>query len=455
MRIALIRPEMSYWENKRALPYTNLTPYALAILAGLTPSDVEVIAYDDRLEKLPYDEPFDLVALSVGTFQAWRAYQVADRFRARGTKVVMGGFHPSFCPDEAAAHADAVAIGEAERQWPTIVEDARRGSLKRLYEQDVSQPLPDYLARTLVFHGKRYAPVSVVQFARGCKYNCDFCSVKAFYKGPSRARKIDDVVREITTAGHRWVFFVDDNLISDHERSKELLRAITPLGLHWVSQASLDVVDDPELLELTVKSGCVGLVIGLESLNGRNLSQMGKGWSRTDEYQRKLAILRDHGIMVYATFVFGYDGDRLEDFERTLDFAFKQKFFMANFNHLQPYPGTRLYRRLQQEGRLIYDRWWLDPRYRFGEAVFRPRGMTAEQLTEGTRRARFTFHAAAGIVRRGLDLKANLSSFRNAWVYLAMNVVSRMDVHRKQGIKLGAAAIPQGGEWDEDHVHQT
>jgi radical SAM superfamily enzyme YgiQ (UPF0313 family) len=263
------------------------------------------------------------------------------------------------------------------------------------------------------------------------------------------------VVREITTAGHRWVFFVDDNLISDHERSKELLRAITPLGLHWVSQASLDVVDDPELLELTVKSGCVGLVIGLESLNGRNLSQMGKGWSRTDEYQRKLGILRDHGIMVYATFVFGYDGDRPEDFERTLEFAFKQKFFMANFNHLQPYPGTRLYRRLQQEGRLIYDRWWLDPRYRFGEAVFRPRGMTAEQLTEGTRRARFTFHAAAGIVRRGLDLKANLSSFRNAWVYLAMNVVSRMDVHRKQGIKLGAAAIPQGGEWDEDHVHQT
>jgi len=437
MKITLIRPGLGVLGRRKYSSKACMEPLALAILAGLTPSDVEVAAYDDRFEDIPYDEPTDLVALSVGTFQARRAYEIARTYRQRGVKVVMGGFHVTFRPDEAAEYADSVALGEAEGLWPRIVDDARNGRLAPRYEAAEPPDLAGVRPDRSVLAPKRYMPISVIQFGRGCHHNCDFCCVKAFYRSGCRHRPVEDVLDEIRDAGRDWIFFTDDNLVAQRERAKEFLRAIVPLKLHWTSQVSLDVVEDEELLDLLVASGCQCLVIGLESLDDANMRRMGKGWSQTAEYAERLAVLRRRGIMVYATFVFGYPGDGPDVFDRTLRFAMEQKFFLVNFNHLQPYPGTRLYDRLERDGRLVYDRWWLEPRYRFGEACFTPEGMTAAELTAGAFRARSEFYGWSGILRRMWDRQANAASLYNLSTFLVCNVISRQDIHRKQGLSLG------------------
>jgi len=435
-RLALIRPGLGSAGGRPYASRACMEPKALALLAGLTPPDVQVRAVDDRFEPIPYDEPWDLVALSVGTYEARRAYEIADRFRARGVPVVLGGFHPSLCPDEAQEHADVVAIGEAEGLWPTVVEDARRGALQPRYRQRRRPCLDGVLPRRDVFRGRRYAPLSVVQYGRGCNHNCEFCSIKAFYGGGLRYRPVEDVLAELAPERRQRIFFADDNIVADPDRAAALFEALIPLGRRWIGQVSLDVVDRPGLLELMARSGCQCVIVGLESLNREALRQMGKGWSRADEHARRLSAIRDHGITVYGTFVFGYDADRPGDFDVALDFAVRQRLLMANFNALQPFPGTRLYERLAREGRLIHERWWLDDDYRFGDPAFHPRGMSAAQLAEGSARARARFHGAKSILWRMLD-SANLRSVSNAVLYLVANLASRHDIERKRGIALG------------------
>ncbi|MFH1132060.1 MAG: cobalamin-dependent protein, partial [Pseudomonadota bacterium] len=227
MRIALIRPGMGGHYHSLAC----LEPQSLAILASLTPLDVEAVAYDDRFEPIPYDEPWDLVALSVGTFQARRAYEIAEKFRRLRVPVVLGGFHPTLCQDEAQQHADAVAVGEAEGLWPTIVKDARNGSLRPIYKHNSPVQLDGFIPNRNTLIKKRYLPLSLIQFGRGCQHNCDFCSVRAFYQGPPHRRPVQDIVVEIQQKGHRWVYFVDDNFLTDRQKAKELLEALIPLKL--------------------------------------------------------------------------------------------------------------------------------------------------------------------------------------------------------------------------------
>ena len=437
--ILLIRPGLGAREAKRYSSLACLEPKALSLLAGLTPPEVKVVAVDDRFEAIPYDDPWDLVALSVGTFEARRAYHIARRFRARGVKVAMGGYHPTLCPDEAAQHADAVAVGEAEGLWPRMVEHTRRGALRRRYTHDSPPDLAGVLPRREIFSAKRYLPMNVVQFGRGCHHACDFCCIKAFYGRTIRHRPVKDVVNELRADGRRQVLFADDNLAADRGRLEELLHAITPLGLRWSGQLSMDQLQDPRLLDLMARSGCQCALVGLESLDGRNLSLMGKGWSPASRYADLLAAIRARGIMAYATFVFGYDSDGPGAPGRALDFALEQKLFMANFNHLQPFPGTRLYRRLEREGRLLHDRWWLDPGYRFGDVVFRPRGLTPGQLSAACHQARSEFHGARNIAKRLADPAANLANLPNALTFLAANLSSAQDIRRKQGVRLGEA----------------
>jgi len=434
MRVALIRPGLGARDERRGFAFSCQEPAALALVAGLTPPDVELVVIDDRFEAIAFDEPWDLAALSVGTFHAQRAYDIAAQFRARRVPVVMGGFHPTLCPDEVAPHADA------EGTWPAILADARVHRLQPRYVCPPGLPLGGVAPRYDIFAGKGYAPLRVVQFGRGCRFACDFCSVRSFFEGAFRQRPVAEVVRDIEAGGRRRIFFADDNLCANPEALKELLRAIRPLGLKWTSQLSLDFADDDELLRLAAESGCQVVVVGLESLDGANLKLMRKGWSKPEEYTTRLAKLRDHGIMVYGTFVFGYDHDTPEVFARTLDFALEQRFFMANFNHLQPYPGTPLYARLEGEGRLRYARWWLDPRYRFGDACFVPRGMSALELTRGSDWARTSFHSLKQIARRACDRKSNARSLDNLGTFLASNLVSRRDIGRKRGMRLGGDA---------------
>jgi radical SAM superfamily enzyme YgiQ (UPF0313 family) len=415
-----------------------MEPLALCILAGLTPDHVDLVAYDDRFEALPFDEPWDLVALSVQTFAARRAYEIADAFRARGVPVVLGGFHPTLCPDEAAEHADAVALGEAESTWPHILADARRGALQPRYQASSGAGELHTQPDRSILAGKRYLPLSPVELGRGCPHRCEFCSVSAFYP-VLRHRPIDAVLADIAACGHRFLFFTDDNLFADRARAITLLRALQPLGLRWCCQASVDLAADPELLDLLAAAGCQVVMLGLESVRPDNLVQMGKGWARKHDLDAAIGALSQRGIATYAGFVFGYDADTPDVFAATRELIWRSGFFIVNSNHLQPYPGTPLYCRLQAEGRLVYERWWLDPAYRFGEVVFHPRGMSADQLSQGCADLRAQVHGLGGIVRRLGNRSANASSVNRAMLYLAANLVSRNDIGRKRSLRLGHA----------------
>jgi len=434
MMVTFIRPNMFARRSTDAME-----PLSFAILKSLTPRDVETAFYDERLEHLPIDEPTDLVAMTVETYTARRSYQIAAEYRRRGVRVVMGGYHPTFLPEEVLEHADAIVMGDAEQVWPGVVADARAGQLQRTYQNDGFGSLAGLRPDRSIFKGKHYAPIALVQYGRGCKFNCDFCSIRAFYGSSLRQRPVGEVVDEIRAAGRRHVFLVDDNIFVDHGKAKELFEALIPAGITWSCQVSLDIAGDPELVALMVRSGCMTALSGFESLNKKNLQQMRKGWNlKHRDYDAAIAVFQDAGIMIYGTFVFGYDEDTVDSFDEAVEFAIRKRFYLANFNPLTPTPQTPLIDRLRREQRLIYDPWWLDPTYRYGSAIFHPRGMTAEELTAGCYRARKEFNSWRSILTRARAWHTNLGTPYRAGIYLASNLISKREIRSKQGSRLGA-----------------
>ncbi len=434
MKVTFVRPNI-YDSHSLA----SMEVLCFAILKSLTPPDVETVLYDERLGPIPYDEPTDLVAITVETFTARRAYQIATQYRKRGVKVVMGGFHPTFMPQEAATFADAVVLGDAENTWPQVLIDARGDQLKQFYRAKEFPPMAGMKPDHSIFKGMRYAPMTLVQYSRGCKFNCSFCSIHAFYGRSMRQRPVHEVVAEIGELDARHILFVDDNLFIDVPKAKELFRALIPLKINWSCQISIDVARDLEVLKLMEKSGCTGALIGFESLDSENLKIMKKGWNlKWDDYDTSIKKLQDAGVMIYGTFVFGYDHDMPDVFDRTVDFAIRHKFVMAGFNPLMPTPGSKIYDDLLRENRMIFERWWIDPQYRYGNAVFHPRGMTAEQFTEGCYRARTAFSTYGSIFQRLFDRRTNLRSSHRIWAYALSNHLLRREVHAKQGRPLGS-----------------
>ncbi len=416
-----------------------MQPLVFAILAGLTPPEIETVLYDELVEPIPLDDETDLVALSVDTFASKRAYQIASHFRRRRIPVVMGGYHPTFLPDEALQYADAVVIGDAEGIWRHIVADAQLGKLQRIYQQKEAPCLAGIRFDRRIFKGKRYHPLYPVQQSRGCRFACDFCSIHAFYGSRHRQRPVHEVVEEIECLHRKHIIFIDDNIFLDIPRTREFFRALIPLRIHWTCQVSIDIANDHELLDLMQKSGCIMALIGFESLDKRNLQQMRKACNLKDGiYETAIRKFQDRGIMILGAFVFGYDYDTVDSFEISLEFALRSKFFLANFNLLIPTPGTRLYQQLQRDGRFIYERWWLHPEYRYGQAIFHPRGMTAEELTEGCFRARYEFHRYRSILQRACDLRANCRNPHRLGLFLAANFISKKEILRKQGLQLGS-----------------
>jgi len=438
MKVTFVHPDIMATFSSDAME-----PLVFALLAGQTPPHVETVLYDERVERIDFDEPTDLAAITVQTYTARRAYQIALEYRRRGVPVVMGGYHPTFCPEEALCYADAVVIGDADRIWPQIVRDAEAGQLQPRYRQAGLPPLDGLVVDRSILAGKRYSPVSLVQYGRGCRYACDFCSISAFYGSNLRQRPLDEVVVDIERAGRKHIFLIDDNIFVDVPKAKELFEALIPLGIRWSGQVSIDVVKDRELMRLLERSGCTTAVVGFESLNEENLRQMRKRWNlKYGDYATSVQILQDHGVMIYGTFVFGYDGDTPDSFDVTLEFAQRSKFWLANFNPLTPMPGAVLDARLRQEARLLYDRWWIDPAYRYGQATFRPRGMTAQQLTDGCYRARKGFNTLGSIARRAFDRRTQMRDVYRLGLHFASNIVSRRMIEQKQGHPLGDGPLP-------------
>lgn len=431
MRVAFVRPSL---DGRRA--HDAMEPLAFAALAARTPPDVHLSLFDERLEALPERPDADLAAITVETYTARRAYQVADAWRARGVRVVMGGYHPTFLPDEALAHADAVVVGDGEPVWERLLADAARERLEATYTADTTPDLAGIRFDRSIFAGKRYARVVPVQYGRGCKYACDFCSIHAFYGNSLRQRPPEEVADEIRATGARYVMLVDDNLFIDRGRAEALFEALLPLGISWGCQTSLDVTHDEGLLDLMARSGCVAALVGFESLDDGNLAQMRKRFNLVGPgYAESIRRLHARGILVYGSFVFGYDHDDASCFARTVRFALEERLALVNFSALTPTPGTRLYTRLEAEGRLLFDAWWTSPAYRYGDAAYQPARMTPQQLTDGCREARRAFFSARSIWRRARG--PNVRSPARAALFLGANVVSRRALRAKLGRPLG------------------
>lgn len=437
MRLTIIQPCLGRRKGRPYIRTWQMEPLAPAVLAALTPRNIEVRFYDDRMEPVPYEEPTDLAALTVETFTAKRACQIASRYRAKGVPVVMGGFHPTLVPEEAARYAESVVIGEAEGVWPRLLADFRAGSLRRLYRGPQGPPLSKTPDRS-IFAGKQYLPIRLVEWGRGCRFACEFCSIQACYGRTYRRRPIADVVEEVRGLRGALVFFVDDNLVCDPAAAKELLRALAPLRIQWVGQASLHAAQDEELLRLLRGSGCQGLLIGLETLDSAALDLMGKPFNKlAGGYDEALDRLRRHGIRLYGTFMLGYGRESPGSFQQVLDFALSRRFYLAAFNHLVPFPGTPLYRRLKEEKRLLYESWWLDPAYRYGMLPFSPEGLGPEEVAQGCLQARRSFFTIPSILRRAMDPEANLSGLRMGFSYFLINWMMRREVGERAGLPLG------------------
>jgi radical SAM superfamily enzyme YgiQ (UPF0313 family) len=445
MRVTLIYPSVGRKENAPYVRAWQMQPLSMALLASLTPPAHDVRFYDDRMEEIPFDEPTDLVAISVETFTALRAYKIARQFRSRGVPVVMGGYHVTLLPDEARQEADAIIVGDAEPVWARLLDDAQHRRLSPVYDGRGRRVLAGVRPRRQVFRGKRYQNITLVEFARGCNFKCDFCSITAFHHAGQNHRPAREVAAEMEATGSRRFFIVDDNIVSQPERARELCRELVPLGIGWVGQASIHIAQDRELLDLMVKSGCRGVLIGMESLDPANLRDMGKTWNLAGGgYAESLRRFRDCGLAVYGTFVFGYDHDDADVVRRSVEFAREHKLFLAAFNHLVPFPGTPLYARLEREGRLLSPRWWLDPQGRVGDVTFRPRKVSPEELKALCLLARRQFYGWGSIVERLSDRRANAASALMIGVYLGLNVSAHFDIDLRQGLRLGAGL----SEWE-------
>ncbi len=441
MKITLIKPTIGRREHSLYVDEGRMEPLMLGVLAGLTPPDVEVVLHDDRIESIPYNEATDLVAITVETYTARRAYEIAAEYRKRCVPVILGGMHPSLTTEECAKHADSIFIGDAESLWSKVVEDARRGALKPRYQAPpgIAQ-LNGITPRRDLYRGKGYLPISLMQYSRGCRFACQFCAVSKYFDRKHYIRRIDEVLWEITDQERKFVFFVDDNIASDRKALKELCRALIPMKINWISQATLDITRDQELMKLMSDSGCIGHVMGFESITTESLRDARKtanipGFSN---YSNEIRVLRDYGMQTWAAFTLGYDHDTYDSIMSTMEFALKNRFTFAAFNILMPYPNTPLYHKLEDEGRLLYDgQWWLHPEYRFNQAAFLPRNMSPDQLTEVCHLARQKFNSIPSLIYRFSDIKTNMRSIWRARSYWRYSTLFRKEVYKKHNMRFG------------------
>ena len=361
---------------------------ALATIAALTPGDVEITVVDDYVEEIDYDQPVDLVGITGMTSQIPRAYQIAETFRQRNRRVVLGGIHVTSLPDEAGRHADSLVLGEAEEIWGTVIEDARRNRLKDRYQAvrkpDLQKPVvPQYyhfkLDRYRTTHGSSY-PRLPVQTTRGCPFNCDFCSVTHFWGPGLRSKPVANVYEEIAYYRRRGAlnfFFSDDNIIGSPGYARKLFEALVPLKINWSGQASTTILKHRELFDLMVRSGCKRMFVGFESISQRNLKGMGKGFNQVAQYRDLIRLFKQAGIWIQASIIFGFDEDTPESLQATVDFLEKNRVSVVHIFILTPIVGSTLLERLKTEGRIIDPDW---SHYNGTRVTFRPKHFSPAEL---------------------------------------------------------------------------
>ena len=410
-----------------------------AALAGLTPKDVDVSFFDERLEPINFDETTDLVAIHVEAYNAKRVYEIAAEYRKRKVPVILGGYHATIMPEETRKYADSILVGYAEGVWPTIVRDAEAGKLKRFYYRNKNLPMSFSMPNRNIFGKRNYLNVSCVETGRGCPLHCDFCTIQSATASQYYPRAISEIVWDIQSLKRKNVFFIDDNIVGNPKWAKELFKAITPLKINWFSQGTLSMAKDPELLELMAESGCIGLLIGFESLKKETLLEMRKEVNVpfVGNLKESVKEIHKHGLCIYGTFIFGYDSDTLADFRKTSDIAIDMGLFMAAFNPLIPFPGTPLYKNLLRQGRIPDPEWHLSPTFRFNDIPFKPHKMESADIYQACMESRKKFYKASGILSRMSNVSGNLNSLVKIFGYLYINNQLRTEIDEKDGLPLG------------------
>ncbi|MBA7473079.1 Bacteriochlorophyllide d C-12(1)-methyltransferase [subsurface metagenome] len=381
--------------NRKKAPGPHL---GLAMVAALTPLEVEVSLTDENVAVIDFQKEIDLVGITALTITAKRAYEIADTFRAKGVKVILGGSHPSALPKEASQHADAVVIGEAEGIWANVIEDFKANKLQRIYSQREQPSLLNLpIPRRDLFADGAYYFRNTISTTRGCPYACSFCSVTSFFGHTYRCRPVEEILKEIETMNYKkLICFVDDNIAGKPKFAKELFRALVSYKLKWIAQASVTIARDDELLKLAAASGCMILLIGFETLSPDNLAAMGKRVNVVDEYEMVIRKIHSHGIAIHGFFILGLDEDDEYVFERTIRFAQKMRLESAQFAWPVPYPGTALYESLDKAGRIITKSW---SQYE-SSIVFEPKLMSREILQKGRDWVWREFYSLPSIWRR-------------------------------------------------------
>lgn len=384
MKIQLIQPAGEIHRSrtgifKRSLRYAPLT---LTTLAALVPEELQadITLQDEGVEPLNLEFEADLVALSAITGTAPRTYEIADRLRARGHTVVLGGVHATLLPEEASQHADAVVTGYAEESWPRLLRDFARGGLKPRYSAPTGRVFRIPRPRRDLLDKKRYVTVNSIEATRGCPHRCEFCAVPAAWSGIYAHRPIADVIAELQAFEKRHALFIDLSPVEDVRYAKELYRAMIPLRMRWLGLATTRIAEDEELLRLASESGCRGLLIGFEAVDQPTLDRIQKPFHHANRYAELIKRLHDYGIAIQGCFVFGFDDDDESVFERTVEFVDRVKMDLPRYAVMTPFPGTAAYHRLEREGRLLHKDWSL---YDVEHVVFQPKQMSPERLQEG------------------------------------------------------------------------
>lgn len=391
-----------YWTSGTTLPY----------LKALTPPGWEVEMVDELFADVPFDRHFDVVGITAMGPQIKRAYDLAERFRTAGSKVVLGGTWVTLTPEESLRHADAVVAGEAEMVWETVLGDLAAGRSRGLYRTEAwfdlaKMPVIDHrelpLLKWEAFQKSWFYRMYFhwpIAFSRGCPHPCEYCAVQTYYKRSFRTRPVEQVIdeiRRIKSLGADRLLFLDDNPVAHPEKAKELFRAMIPLEMKWASQSTINIARDAELLDLAARSGCVSLSIGLESLDEASLASVSKGFNKPSRFADDLARIRRAGIQVIALLMIGLDGDTTATFRRSLDFLVDNRVSFLKLFTPCPYPGTKYYDDMMAAGRILESDWSL---YDYGSAIVQPVHMTSQQMLDGFQQVYRGFYSVPSILRR-------------------------------------------------------
>ncbi|MGN6719586.1 MAG: B12-binding domain-containing radical SAM protein [Candidatus Binatia bacterium] len=370
----------------------------LAVASAIPRDRYEVALTDENIEPIDFDLKADLVGISAMTCFVNRGYEIADAFRKRGVPVVMGGVHPSFMPQEALRHCDAVVIGEVEMVLAKLLDELERGEMRGPYKSDRLHPMENMpTPRYDLIKKNRYVNTTFVQTSRGCHQGCTFCAEPLMNGLKFRYRPVDEVMREVDNCGSRMISINDADFFGTPERPKQVMRALKGRGVHWQAGVTSKLAQDDRMLELAAESGCTMLSIGFESISRKTLESVHKHVNRPETFVTLVEKVHSYGIMVFGLFMFGFDGDDPSVFEETARFNIGANYDACAYSVLTPYPGTLTWYEMKKANRIFSFDW---SKYDQGNVVYRPAGMSSDELRLGQISAYETFYKPASIARR-------------------------------------------------------